>query len=330
LYPISVEKATSKLPKELDMAVEAGTAVQKELLKTLNEMRFNPPPTKHAQRPKKNQKLPAGASYTCPVASENHSEEEEEEEESSDSDSDTDSDERSRVVQNIVARLGKRRHLDDDDEEEEEEEEENADDLLQGEDQGGDREDEDQEGGDQGRDQQGEDQSPPAVDQHYPAKSFIVAVYQGDWYVGQVMDKEGEPEAEESDCYLLVSFMEKMKGDQFKWPNRSDILNVLKDDVLFSCAPPIPGPSTSSSRFNSYLLSKKDLAKANKMFTKNQAYYPTKMTLILPEHACVGVCVCVYDICIAVISVIVSVMQVAGSNKQSNYRVQCQCTSTVH
>ncbi len=60
------------------------------------------------------------------------------------------------------------------------------------------------------------------------------------------------------------------------------------------------------------------------MFTENQAYYPTKMTLILPENVCVGVCVCVYDICIGVIRVIVSVMQVAGSYKQYNYSVSVQ------
>jgi hypothetical protein len=61
------------------------------------------------------------------------------------------------------------------------------------------------------------------------------------------MDKEGEPKAEESYSYLLVSFIEKVTGEQFKWPSRSDILNVLTDDVVSSCPPPpIPGPSTST------------------------------------------------------------------------------------
>jgi hypothetical protein len=300
LYPLSVDRATSKLPKELD-ETEVGTAVQKQLLKTLNDMRFNPPPTKHAQRPKKTQKLPAGASYTCTVNKETHAEEEEESEDSEDfSDSDTDSEERSRLVDNIVVKLGKKRKLDDTEDEEvetadeetadeETADEETADELLQGVDPGGDQV-----------------QGPP-VKHCYPAESFIVAVYQGDWYVGQVMNKDGEPEAEESDSYLLVSFMVKMKGEQFKWPSRSDILNVLKDDVLFSCAPPIPGPSTSSSRVNSYRLSKEDLAKAKNLFMENQAYYPTKICVCGCRCVCGCVCVYRYHWCVCVCTATIGV-----------------------
>jgi hypothetical protein len=62
LYPFSVERALSKLPKE-DRVVE--TAVQAQLLKRLNDLRYNPPPTTHAARPKKKEKLPAGEAYTC-------------------------------------------------------------------------------------------------------------------------------------------------------------------------------------------------------------------------------------------------------------------------
>jgi hypothetical protein len=60
---MSLEKA---LPKELEER-EVETRVQMELLKTLTSMRYNLPATKHAQRPKKSQKLPPGASYTCKV-----------------------------------------------------------------------------------------------------------------------------------------------------------------------------------------------------------------------------------------------------------------------
>jgi hypothetical protein len=303
LYPVSVERATSKLPKELDER-QVETSMQRELLKTLNDMRFNPPPTKHAQRPKKMQKLPAGDSYTCTVTSarEQDSEEEEEEEEEemeeemeevdfSDSESDMDSQERSRAVKNIVRKLGKRKRLD-----EEEYEEESAGDDDD-ENQGGDQDEDQDKNHDEHQDKKkhGKDQGPSAADHQYPAESFIVAVYQGEWYLGQVMDKEGEPEAEESDSYLLVSFMERMKGDLFKWPSRSDILNVLKDDVLFRCAPPTPGPSTSSSRFNSLVLSKEDLAKARKMFMENQAYYPTKLVAIKFASTSKCGCECVYE-----------------------------------
>ncbi len=61
----------------------------------------------------------------------------------------------------------------------------------------------------------------------------MVAIYQGDWYVGQVMAKEGEPEAEEGDNYVLISFMEKTAGDLLKWHRRSDILNMLREDIMF-------------------------------------------------------------------------------------------------
>jgi hypothetical protein len=32
---------------------------------------------------------------------------------------------------------------------------------------------------------------------------------------------------------VLVSFMERFHGNTFKWPNKKDILNVVKDDILF-------------------------------------------------------------------------------------------------
>jgi hypothetical protein len=62
----------------------------------------------------------------------------------------------------------------------------------------------------------------------YPPESFVVALYQGEWFMGQVMRKEGEPEADQREDYVLVSFMERTTGDLLKWPRRLDILNVLK------------------------------------------------------------------------------------------------------
>jgi hypothetical protein len=52
------------------------------------------------------------------------------------------------------------------------------------------------------------------------------------------MEKEGEPEAEEGEDYVLVSFMERTgtKAELLKWPRRSDILNVLK----VSTVPTVP------------------------------------------------------------------------------------------
>jgi hypothetical protein len=62
LYPFSLEKALAKLPEE-ERDVESN--VQRQLLQQLSAMRYNQPATTHANRPKKKEKLPPGASYTC-------------------------------------------------------------------------------------------------------------------------------------------------------------------------------------------------------------------------------------------------------------------------
>jgi hypothetical protein len=62
LYPVDVQQPLSKLPN-MDQAAES--IIQRQLLDKLNQIRHNPPSNKHPGRPKKNEKLPAGASYTC-------------------------------------------------------------------------------------------------------------------------------------------------------------------------------------------------------------------------------------------------------------------------
>jgi hypothetical protein len=110
----------------------------------------------------------------------------------------------------------------------------------------------------------------------YPTKSFDVAIYQGDdWNIGQVLDKDEEPEAEKGENYLYVTFIEKIKGDLLKWPRKPDILNMPKDDILFACQTPAPCAATSSTRVNSFTLSKGELKKSKHMFMKKKAYYPT-------------------------------------------------------
>jgi hypothetical protein len=115
----------------------------------------------------------------------------------------------------------------------------------------------------------------------YPVGSYVVAVYQGKWYVGQVLDKKKEKNALPQDHYVFISFMQRMEssGDQdiFKWPNKPDKLNTLKEDVLFACGDPTPSNATSSSRSISYSLSKDETKKAYMLL--NKAYYHT-ITLI--------------------------------------------------
>jgi hypothetical protein len=216
------------------------SAVQQQLVKHLSNIRYNPPPTTQAKRPRKKEKLPPGAAYTC-SASGNQSDSTDEEEEvpvpvatrrarakkavisdmddesssqeeddddtddtGTDDDTDNEEEERRLNVQNIVDSLN---------ETSQEEDDELADELLA--------------------------TVPVPVpeptaaggdEQVFRPESYIACRYQDNWYVGQVMNKEIEPEAEEGDQYVLVSFMEwsGSKKTVLKWPSRLDVLNVLK------------------------------------------------------------------------------------------------------
>lgn len=217
------------------------SAVQQQLVKHLSNIRYNPPPTTQAKRPRKKEKLPPGAAYTC-SASGNQSDSTDEEEEvpvpvatrrarakkavisdmddesssqeeddddtddtgTTNDDTDNEEEERRLNVQNIVDSLN---------ETSQEEDDELADELLA--------------------------TVPVPVpeptaaggdEQVFRPESYIACRYQDNWYVGQVMDKEIEPEAEEGDQYVLVSFMEwsGSKKTVLKWPSRLDVLNVLK------------------------------------------------------------------------------------------------------
>jgi hypothetical protein len=231
LFPLNKERVLAKMPREL---AEEGNAVQQQLINKLSQIRYNPPATTRVLRPKKNEKLPPGAAYG------GVSSDEEEEEipppaaadinsSSSSSDGDTDSD----------------RSDEEDDDEEEEEEEEEEDKrrreglknvvrrlttkrmkLTQPEEE---EEEEDNPTSKDTEDSSIEDtpiEDPP----EYRPGSFIACIYENGWYVGQVMEKEGEPEADEREDYVLVSFMmwTGPKGALLKWPERKDVLNVLK------------------------------------------------------------------------------------------------------
>jgi hypothetical protein len=111
--------------------------------------------------------------------------------------------------------------------------------------------------------------------------------------VGQILAKEVEPEAEEGDKFVLVSFMERSSRDLLKWPKRSDILNVLKEDILFSCQLPAPCAATSSSRSLTYCLSKAEAQKAKKMFM-TKAYYLTKTICTIGQCASLRMVVCMF------------------------------------
>jgi hypothetical protein len=154
LYPFSPETALVKLPAETR---EVTSKVHEVLLKKLSTMRYKPAGTTQAPRPKKTDKLPPGASYTCraggdaddgdePVAGPSKPRQPDssisgssEDYNSLDNKSDR---ERSRNVKNIVPRLVRKRPLlgededNDDGEEDEDENEEQAEEDEQAEERG--------------------------------------------------------------------------------------------------------------------------------------------------------------------------------------------------
>jgi hypothetical protein len=110
----------------------------------------------------------------------------------------------------------------------------------------------------------------------YPTGSYVAAVYQGEWFVGQVLDKTNEPKALPADDYVFINFMQRVSKDKdlFKWPDKADKLNTLREDVLFECGAPVPSKDTSTTRSITYSLSTHEIKRANHLL--NKAYYHIK------------------------------------------------------
>jgi hypothetical protein len=187
------------------------------------------------------------------------------------------------MVDRLLNRLKTKRKeasRNDNDEQEEEPEDMDADDDEHEQEQEHEHEQEREHEHEQEREQ---DHAVPVPVSYQPG-NYVVAIYQDDWYVGQVMEKEGEPDAEAGDEYLLLNFMKKMvPGDRLRWPQQKDVLNTLKEDILFCCQPPMPSASSSSSRSVTFSLSAEETKKAKAMLNDrtSKACYPTKFSWIL-------------------------------------------------
>jgi hypothetical protein len=64
----------------------------------------------------------------------------------------------------------------------------------------------------------------------------MVAVYENDWFIGQV---EGEDPDTEEEGYTLVKYMEKKGHNRFLW-GAQDMLKTRNNDILLLVDPPIP------------------------------------------------------------------------------------------
>jgi hypothetical protein len=70
----------------------------------------------------------------------------------------------------------------------------------------------------------------------YAVGSYVVAVYDDEWYIAQV-----EAEEPENECpgFLLLKYMERKGPNQFVWGSK-DMLKTIDTDILREVEPPIP------------------------------------------------------------------------------------------
>jgi hypothetical protein len=87
---------------------------------------------------------------------------------------------------------------------------------------------------------------------------FVVAVYDGMCYIGQA---EGEEPEDEVRGFTLIRYMERLGKNQFRWPTRADRLRTNNMDILLEVDPPIP---VVSDRI--FGLAKDDELKAEALF----------------------------------------------------------------
>lgn len=94
---------------------------------------------------------------------------------------------------------------------------------------------------------------PPA----FSVGSFVVAVYDRNWYLAQV---EGEEPENECEGFTLLKYMDRKGHNKFVWGEVNDLLKTINTDILLAVDPPLP----NSSRF--WGLPKDDLKKVENLF----------------------------------------------------------------
>lgn len=70
----------------------------------------------------------------------------------------------------------------------------------------------------------------------YAVGEFVIAMYDGLWYIGVV---EGEDPEEEVEGFTLIQYFER-KGDNRFVRSNKDLLKTLNSDILLTIDPPIP------------------------------------------------------------------------------------------
>jgi hypothetical protein len=98
-----------------------------------------------------------------------------------------------------------------------------------------------------------------SIEESYDAGDFVACVYDGKWYVGEIMNVDKE------DKDIEIKFMEKTK-ELFRWPRKEDKIWVPFSNVLCAVSPPTP---CGKSQRN-YKISNDDVRKITSEFQKNR------------------------------------------------------------
>jgi hypothetical protein len=250
LYPVSLDRAVESIPhRSMECSESTRELLNSTLGEKLDQLRGTDKSTQQKKRGKK-VKVPAGKSYTD-VMEEDEEEEirerEREREEEREEEEDDPQEGTSRGKKTKVNR--KTRAVSSSESEEELPEIENYKDHEDSEEEETD-EDTDEEDNDDDHISQ---KKPPA----FPVGSFVVAVYDRNWYLAQV---EGEEPENECEGFTLLKYMDRKGHNKFVWGEVNDLLKTINTDILLAVDPPLP----NSSRF--WGLPKDDLKKVENLF----------------------------------------------------------------
>ena len=91
---------------------------------------------------------------------------------------------------------------------------------------------------------------------------FVSAVYENEWFIGQVSAVTEEPSLHATHPYT-INYMQHIGTNQFRWPSVPDPLLTHKDDILSKVQPPVPVNSRGVLG-----LCAEDLARTRKLFVR--------------------------------------------------------------
>jgi hypothetical protein len=214
LHPLNVDRAVERIPSR---SMECDRETTRELLSStlgekLEELRgFNKEKRKISRG--KKVVVPPGKSY-CDEMDISEEEEEEDEEKDDEKDEEEGREEEEEEEEEEVRRQPPRRMARWDQSEESDEE---AEELL---------------------DNMEENEEPqPKKTPEYAVGSYVVAVYDGNWFIAQV---EGEEPENECEGFTLLKYMDRRGNNQFVWGEAKDQLKTINSDILLRVEPPIP------------------------------------------------------------------------------------------